>query len=614
MIELINEDYADFVNLSANLIGLDQSIGKIQKPLEVLREEILNVQQTLKMTMDEIVMCLEDKNRIRDEKKRIKSLNNFEESLDKLSKLLESNLEQDPIILERMALQTIQINFSLKVCSDMISDKQKEISIDMHKKLLSRIKIFFLESLNKSNEKNLDRSLKIYANIDEVKTAEDIVRIDILIPALNNIISESSLQNNPAGLNGIYKQIIELASSKLGLLFKLQKDNINLGYKFVINSFWTEVERRLETNMSSIFAPGNPDMFYQKYMSTLDFLNEIEKLVGDAVAFREHVNYKKFQVRWNLPVYFQIRFQEIGGSMEGICDKPITTALISTDTDGMKLIPFTTAWSCITQCWKEGIFLENLFSKFWKLTLQILSRLTRWIDSALKSDNNLDFFVQIYSDISQLELKFPEIYKLAAHHVDDNQKPILTECLIDTKKLFIAKFNEIETIFMQQIVGKSQLFLKQVNDIPRLYRKTNKEVPSKHCIYVDQLIAPSKAFKTRHVHQIPENKIGNFLVKIFSNLTIQYYTAVDDVLVSVQKTEESLRRLKNLRERSGAPASANTTTGSSNMTDDDKIRLQLQVDVVYWANEIESLGVSVGIVEKLNDLINLVEGATKLKL
>jgi hypothetical protein len=41
MIELINKDYADFVNLSSNLIGLDKAINGIQIPLGQLKEEVL---------------------------------------------------------------------------------------------------------------------------------------------------------------------------------------------------------------------------------------------------------------------------------------------------------------------------------------------------------------------------------------------------------------------------------------------------------------------------------------------------------------------------------------------------------------------------------------------
>ena len=36
MIELINRDYADFVNLSSNLVGLDKAIANLQEPLSVI--------------------------------------------------------------------------------------------------------------------------------------------------------------------------------------------------------------------------------------------------------------------------------------------------------------------------------------------------------------------------------------------------------------------------------------------------------------------------------------------------------------------------------------------------------------------------------------------------
>jgi hypothetical protein len=41
LVELINRDYADFVNLSANLVGLDRAIASIRDPLTKVREEIM---------------------------------------------------------------------------------------------------------------------------------------------------------------------------------------------------------------------------------------------------------------------------------------------------------------------------------------------------------------------------------------------------------------------------------------------------------------------------------------------------------------------------------------------------------------------------------------------
>lgn len=55
-----------------------------------------------------------------------------------------------------------------------------------------------------------------------------------------------------------------------------------------------------------------------------------------------------------------------------------------------------------------------------------------------------------------------------------------------------------------------------------------------------------------------------------------------DVLTSVQKTEESLRRLKKIRDKSMG-SSSSEVQGTS---DDEKIRIQLQVDVQAYANMV----------------------------
>lgn len=41
MIELINRDYADFVNLSGNLVGLEVVISNLEQPLLNMHVEIL---------------------------------------------------------------------------------------------------------------------------------------------------------------------------------------------------------------------------------------------------------------------------------------------------------------------------------------------------------------------------------------------------------------------------------------------------------------------------------------------------------------------------------------------------------------------------------------------
>lgn len=57
---------------------------------------------------------------------------------------------------------------------------------------------------------------------------------------------------------------------------------------------------------------------------------------------------------------------------------------------------------------------------------------------------------------------------------------------------------------------------------------------------------------------------------------------MSDVLNSVKKMEESLKRLKQARR---APAT-NPVSSSGGMSDDDKIRLQLALDVQFLGEQV----------------------------
>lgn len=86
---------------------------------------------------------------------------------------------------------------------------------------------------------------------------------------------------------------------------------------------------------------------------------------------------------------------------------------------------------------------------------------------------------------------------------------------------------------------------------------------------------------------------------------------MNDVLTSVQKTEESLRRLKTLRDKSTNPQ-ALTSDKSGGISDDDKIRVQLFVDVLHWAKQIESFGLARNQIDKLEELLQLVNAFSKI--
>lgn len=324
MIELINEDYADFVNLSSNLLGLDQSINGIQLPLNGLKEEILSIKTTLEDTMNDVNQCLEQKRLLRDHLKSVHCLISVRKSVDKLTNLLNEQLNDDEtldaVLLERAAMELIKLKYDLRFCEHHIAKLENRNGMEryneLRKQLLKKVAHFFLKVLNAKNNEQLERCLRVYSTLGEQRTAEAIFRKEIVGAYMNPIISESALQNSPQGLDGIYKQILKFFDEKMKQLSALTHQtgphttsSFVAGFDFIVNSFWTEVEQRLEIDMASIFAPGNPEAFYQKYKCSNAFLEQIEKIIKNEEkikSFRSHKQYKQFQSKWNLPVYFQV--------------------------------------------------------------------------------------------------------------------------------------------------------------------------------------------------------------------------------------------------------------------------------------------------------------------
>ncbi len=115
---------------------------------------------------------------------------------------------------------------------------------------------------------------------------------------------------------------------------------------------------------------------------------------------RSHPSYVAFERRWQLSVYFQLRWKEIVGRLE---DTLITAPRISTgtspysadvcnyshvdalsDVDAQQGSPQAQGViEAVRTCWREDVYLDELGHRFWRLTLQIICRYKNWLDDAL---------------------------------------------------------------------------------------------------------------------------------------------------------------------------------------------------------------------------------------
>lgn len=274
--------------------------------------------------MKEVSMWMSQRHTLQNKKQLLKYYSQTINGLKTLDNILncitDKNKNERISLADRGAMQYIQLKFSIKKCESLIKADQQKLFDEVGSKLIQTLNELLFQFWNDSDEDNLLKVLMTLATLDRVTETELLIRKQAITPLLQDIISEPSLQRSKNGLEGLYNKILALLNTKLKLLSEVTQHSkltfLDKKYRFIVNCFWCEVESRLEVNLASIFAPGNPHIFYKRYSESMQFVKKLEECCSDedtVKLLRETVEYKSFQKRWNLPVYFQIRFQEIAG-------------------------------------------------------------------------------------------------------------------------------------------------------------------------------------------------------------------------------------------------------------------------------------------------------------
>ncbi|XP_023972830.1 conserved oligomeric Golgi complex subunit 2 isoform X2 [Physeter macrocephalus] len=670
MVELINKDYADFVNLSTNLVGMDRALSQLSVPLGQLREEVLSLRSSVSegiRAVDERMSKQED---IRKKKICVLRLIQVIRSVEKIEKILNSQHSKEtsaleassPLltgqILERIATEFNQLQFHAVQSKGMpLLDKIRPRIAGITAMLQQSLEGLLLEGLRTSSVDVIRHCLRTYATIDKARDAEALVGQVLVKPYMDEVIVEQIVGAHPSGLQLMYSKLLEFVPHHCRLLREVtggaassEKGNTVPGYDFLVNSVWPEIVRGLEEKLPSLFNPGNPDAFHQKYTISMDFVRTFERQCGSQASvkrLRAHPAYHSFNNKWNLPVYFQIRFREIAGSLEAALTDVLEDAPAGSS---YCLLASHRTWSSLQRCWSDQMFLPLLVHRLWRLTLQILARYSVFVkelllrpisnesakdikkplvtgskDPSVTQGNCEDQgsgpsetkpvvpvsstqLVYVVADLDRLQEQLPELLETVRPKLEvigfKNFSSI--SALEDSRLSLSACVPALSDRITQDLSGSCFSHLRSALEVPRLYRRTNKEVPTTASSYVDSALKPLYQLQNGHKDKLKQAIIQQWLEGALSESTHKYYETVSDVLNSVRKMEESLKRLKQARRT--APATPAGPSGGG-MSDDDKIRLQLALDVAYLGEQIEKIGLRTKDIRSFPALTELVAAA-----
>uniref|UniRef100_A0A8C3AP72 Conserved oligomeric Golgi complex subunit 2 n=1 Tax=Cyclopterus lumpus TaxID=8103 RepID=A0A8C3AP72_CYCLU len=667
MVELINKDYADFVNLSTNLVGMDKALNQLSVPLGQLREEVMSLRSCVSEVVQAIDNQLAKQEDLQKKKVYVLRLIQVVRSVEKIEKILHSQNSKEsssletssPLlaghILERIATEFNQLQFHAVQSKGMpLLDKVRPRIAGITSMLQQSLEGVLIQGLQTSNVVMVRHCLRTYATIDKTRDAEALVGQVLVKPYMDQVVVEEVVKSSPNGLQLMYSRLLDFVPHhcRLGkfILFVVDKADVVPGYDFLVNSVWPEMIKGIEERLAYLFNPGNPDIFYERYSASMEFVRRFERQCSSQASvkrLRVHPSYTSFNNKWNLPVYFQLRYKEIAGSLENAISDGLEAAPAGSV---YNLQVSEVLWSCLMRCWSDKVYLSPLAHRFWKLTLQLYARYAKFLEEVLtktpspevtkeptrplpssasstSSRTSMDDggsesgspaslstkqLVYIAADIQKLQEQIPELTEMVRQRLEAigfKNIAIVEDALTDSRTCLSSSIPTLNTRMTQHLTDRCCRFLKSASEVPRLYRRTNKDLPVRASAYMDNALRPLHQLLTDSTELVTASTAQEWLRVALSDCTQRYYETISEVLSSVRKMEESLKRLKQARK--GAIA---TTTAGANAapTDDSKIRLQLALDVEYLGEQMQKMGLQPSDIPMFSTLMDLVKEAREL--
>lgn len=381
----------------------------------------------------------------------------------------------------------------------------------------------------------------------------------------------------------------------------------------VLSSVWAKVCQFATSRMGAAFGAGIPQTFHAAYLAFTGLQAQFEALMPSPQArrvLRNHVATVELTRKFNLPIYFQLRVQEISKKLDAALPSagtPISmhlqeagqTQLFIADLCPPQLLtqPAVVLAEAVTRCFSPSVFLRPLASRFLRLAFQTVGRFTAFLQQLVGQlsadlDPPQECFaadaaaLQLHLDLSLLVEWLSTSFEselgslLALPHAHE----LRTECAAAWREGVDALRASNEALFVALVRQHAQVCaapLKQVRGIPALYRMTGKPHPTAPSSFVSQVFEPLAPMLPT-VERARADVRSLWARGVAEAVTSEYVSLTVGTLEKVANDEKALRR-HIASKRGGATAEAEA--------DSDKIRSQLCLDVNAYGVQLAGLGV-----------------------
>ncbi len=512
-------------------------------------------------------------------------------------------------------------------------------------------------------------------------------------------LDEGGSRGECAGLKSLLEDIITTVAQAFGPVLQIAEAMFNIGPKMDVDivtaGVWVPIVTALMADAGikmAIFSPGIASVLQQNYLALDLFLgNFAERLLTTASAppvkdppseftpeslyfqpttsaqtimsaqerIYSHPKTAEFSKRWNLPIYYQLRFGDCcnrlniavehtrrGGWITEVYSGDHHAAEGLKNQIGFELSFFLELYDILLGLWQPDVIIRPLTNRFLRGAVQLVGRSVAFIQDGMdgrikfgtesepelaENGTKLDGSVLPYptrlpycwgeslQDVAAVAWELAILQTTMSHDyittvcdaldsgdATANERSELRSLVSDVLKETSVQIQPIiqrawNEVIVKLLIEKCSGPLAAVKGVAATYRMTNRPPPTQASPFVATILRPLKEFDDEFANRTPDHIGPHWKTSIVTTITDRYSAAVDELLSTVKKTEVALQNRRTTRR-----------AASGGISDGDKVKLQLFLDYQEYSRHVEELGVDPTTVAGIAQLKSLTTEGSQL--
>jgi len=440
LVEVVNDDYDEFVSLSTKLVDVNGAVAKLQAPLletkqrveaarsavaaqaaalqeGLARRQAAAAARALLELAQEAMHVMAKVEKLLSELPEVGAVavlsNNtnggskegrqqHQQNGSSLAESEQEDLEARCRLLDRLCSEVSRLNFFAVKGEELAAVRQMAPRIQRAaSNLQSELDSALARVIHAQNPTALAVLMHAYGSLGTTEAAEAVVRKEVVAPVVAAAVKQAVQKHKEEGGSNApsFSSTVSLAvvlpvvhaalQEQTGPFFELALSPAGgaAAFDFLGGSLLPESLTAVEKVCSGCYSPGIPDAFHANYLAFTSFVDNLERLClteSQVKRFRVSDTYTQSYKKWNVAAYFSLRFQDVARGLEEALDGiglAEETATLSEETKAMRFnfAATTAVWKALQSTMDPHVFLPQLGDRFLRLALQVLARFCTWV-------------------------------------------------------------------------------------------------------------------------------------------------------------------------------------------------------------------------------------------